>query len=186
MHSKRTNLWIGFTIGILAALLLSALAILFIPRLRPILGLNATNLVNKAANTTNTTNTANAAANTANTSNDLLNRPAVKTQSENISVTSPAPYAEISSPVTVGGSARVFENQVSLKLLDGDGQILAESFAMTSATDAGVFGPFTTSLAYKQNKFATGMLEVFQTSAADGSEIDKVTIPVTFATSAGI
>src|SRR5690606_17298332 len=43
-------------------------------------------------------------------------------------------------------------------------------------------GPFEISLTYPKPTQQSGMIEVFQYSARDGSEIDKVTIPVTFRT----
>jgi|GEM_PF-6035875 len=176
MHRRRTNFVLGFSIGILFALLLTTLAVLFIPDLRAIVGLSP------AANTTTTNETTvtNNSANTVSTVPTQEERPVVVTESDNISVTSPAPYTSVGNPMTVTGSARVFESTVSIRLLDGDGTVLAESIAMTEAADVGLFGPFTLQLPYDQNESEQGTLEVFQASAADGSEIDKVTIPILF------
>ncbi|MFH0831070.1 MAG: Gmad2 immunoglobulin-like domain-containing protein [Parcubacteria group bacterium] len=173
MKQSRVNLWIGFTIGLLAALLLAALAILFVPRLRPIVGIDS----NKVINQSNTVNTLNETSNEPATRNEP-----VRLESENIYVSSPAPYARISNPVEVAGGARVFENTVSVRLRDGDGSVLAESFATADSPDVGLFGPFELNLSYRKPSFATGKLEFFQQSAKDGSEQDLVTIPVEFGT----
>ena len=177
MHRRRTNFLLGFSIGILAALLVTTLAILFIPDLRAIVGLSVASNKTVPTNSTFTTNTVVNAPLNVPTEQE---RPVVETESDNISVTSPVPYTSVGNPISVTGSARVFENNVSIRLLDGDGTVLAESFATAEAADVGLFGPFTLELEYDQNQFEEGTLEVFQGSAADGSEIDKVTIPVLF------
>lgn len=174
MKKGRANIFIGFTIGLLAALLLAALAILFVPRLRPIVGLNGTTVMNT---------TINATANTAavNTSENKENKVPVRVESENIYVSSPAPDTKISNPFLVSGSARVFENIVNIRLKDGDNSVLAESFATAQSADVGLFGNFELNLTYKQPRFATGTLEVYWQSAKDGSDQDLVSIPVEFA-----
>lgn len=158
MARRRTNFWLGFTIGLLAALLVATLAVLLVPKLRPIVGIeNAAVVVNTP-----------------------VELPPVKTESENIHVTAPEGYAVIRSPLTVQGEARVFENTVNVRLRDEDGRVLAETFATAEATDVGQFGPFAISLNYEQPTGKTGELEVFWFSPRDGSETDKVTIPVSF------
>ncbi|MFO0704742.1 MAG: Gmad2 immunoglobulin-like domain-containing protein [Candidatus Andersenbacteria bacterium] len=177
MNSRRTNLVIGIVIGVLAAFLITALAILLVPRLRPIVGLGADTTESTTPTTTNVDDQNNATS---------ASTGSISTESENISVTSPAPLDTLETPVTVAGSARVFENTVSIRLLDGDGTVLAEAVATAQASDVGRFGQFETEVAFGQTKYPHGTLEVFQVSARDGSEIDKVTLPIRFTTSAGI
>ena len=165
MSHRRGNFWIGFIIGLLAALLAAALAVLFVPELRPIVGLQQKN-----------TPSAPSAASTQTT--DATQE--VPTASENIRVTNPTPNMSVTSPLLVQGEARVFENTVSLRLTDEAGRILAETFTTADAPDIGLFGPFEISLSFSKPAAATGLLEVFEQSAKDGSEINKVSIPVSF------
>ncbi len=103
-------------------------------------------------------------------------------RSENIIVTSPQAGAEITSPVVIRGEARTFENSVSVRLTEQGGRVLIEDYTTAQSPDIGLFGPFEISLSYPKPTQQSGMIEVFQYSARDGSEIDKVTIPVTFRT----
>jgi hypothetical protein len=98
----------------------------------------------------------------------------------NIHVTSPAPNQEILVPLSVTGEARVFENTIQIRLRDENGDILVEDTVTAQSPDIGQFGPFSDSLSYPAPKGTKGTVEVFDYSAKDGSEIDKVTIPVVF------
>lgn len=99
--------------------------------------------------------------------------------SQNIEVLSPLMGDEVKSGFVVKGNARTFESSVSIRLLDSEGNVLAESFTLANAPDVGQFGPFEKQLNF-QTESETGTLEVFQASAKDGSEIDKVIIPLLF------
>ena len=99
--------------------------------------------------------------------------------STNIEVLSPRTGDSVKSGFAVKGNARTFESNVAIRLSDSGGNILAETFTLANAPDAGQFGPFEKVLNF-QNDDSSGTLEVFQYSAKDGSEIDKVTIPVLF------
>ena len=100
--------------------------------------------------------------------------------SVNIIVTFPQSGETVTRPFTVTGEARTFEQHVSLRLSQTDGKILVEDFTTATAPDLGIFGPFEKQLQYPVPSQSTGVLEVFQASPKDGSEIDKVTIPVRF------
>lgn len=95
-----------------------------------------------------------------------------------ILVSGPAGGATVSSPITVGGRANVFEANVSLRLLDQDGKELATTFA-TASCGTGCWGDFTATLVYMVDHEQRGTIEVFQASADDGSALDMVRIPVT-------
>lgn len=100
----------------------------------------------------------------------------------NIRVSSPLPDEIIYLPVVIRGKARVFENQFNYRIRDANRTILTEGSASTNAADAGEFGDFTISIAsFTQPTESNGTIEVFDYSAKDGSEIDKVSIPVRFA-----
>lgn len=104
-----------------------------------------------------------------------------KSESGNIVVHEPDANDAVSLPLVIEGEARVFENTFNYRLLDENGDVLVERYAMTDATDAGQFGAFEERISYPQPSGDTGTLEVFVYSAMDGSEADKITIPVKFA-----
>jgi len=166
---NKTQFWLGLLIGLLASLLIAAVAVLAVPRLRPLVGLDVDEVVNQTTTKNAETNTLPAPSSTESI-----------TESDNIRVTAPVANGKISNPVYVQGEARVFENVVELRLSDSDGTVLAQTFTTTRAADIGLFGPFDISLAYQDPQGTVGTLEVFWTSPATGTEIDVVTIPVKF------
>jgi hypothetical protein len=107
-------------------------------------------------------------------------QPAVATSSKNIRVTAPTPHQKIGAVLTIVGEAREFENTFAWRLRDADGSALIEGHAMANAPDVGQFGPFTVTSTYPAPKGTHGTVEVFARSAKDGSEIDRVSIPVNF------
>lgn len=94
-------------------------------------------------------------------------------------VTAPAPEARVRSPLEVRGSARVFEGTVNLRLVTEDGRQLAETFSTATAGAPGR-GDFQATLAFTPPRGGKGYLEVFWISPNDGSELDKVRVPVRF------
>ncbi len=101
--------------------------------------------------------------------------------SGNIVVYEPDPSDEVGVPLVITGKARVFENQFAYRLTDAAGTVLVLGTATADAPDIGEFGEFTVSASYDEPATDTGTLEVFQYSAKDGTEVDKVTIAVNFA-----
>lgn len=97
----------------------------------------------------------------------------------NVMVTSPKENQFVGKVFTVTGEARVFENTVSYRLRDQD-KVLIESFATAHSADVGRFGPFSFNIDASHATGKVGTLEVFQFSAKDGSEVDKVTVRVRF------
>jgi len=91
----------------------------------------------------------------------------------------PAPNQEVSSPLTVRGSARVFEGTVNLRLLSDNGNIPEETFA-TATQGAPGRGEFEAVLKNTPPAGAKGTLEVFWISPKDGSETDKVQVSLQF------
>lgn len=100
-------------------------------------------------------------------------------RSDNIIVTAPQAGSNVSSPFVVRGEARTFENNVVLRLTEQGGRVLVEDFTTAQSPDIGQFGPFEMEISYPATTQSSATLEVFQYSARDGSEIDKVTIPLT-------
>ena len=93
-----------------------------------------------------------------------------------IEVFSPVADALYHSPLVVNGFSRTFEGSVNLRLSDRDGQVLAERNTQGGASDGFAF--FDSTLRFTVGEMISGTLEVFETSAKDGSEINKVTIPL--------
>jgi hypothetical protein len=111
-----------------------------------------------------------------------ITTPLVTTQA-NITVATPIANNSVTSPFTLSGTARVFENQLNYRLTDSTNQLLAEGSIYANAPDMGQFGNYSTQISFTTTS-TTGTLEVFDYSAKDGAEIDKVTIPVNFSSSA--
>jgi hypothetical protein len=101
---------------------------------------------------------------------------------KNIIVTQPEAKNFIVLPYfAIAGRARVFENVLQYRLKKADGTVLAEGKMEAKSPDAGQYGDFFLSDLVKEDYFGAGTVEVFSYSAKDGSEINKVVIPVTFA-----
>jgi Immunoglobulin-like domain of bacterial spore germination/Sporulation and spore germination len=95
-----------------------------------------------------------------------------------ITVQSPVIGEQVTSPVTVSGTADVFEAVVSLRVLDQAGNELARTF--TNATcGTGCRGSYAVTISYSVAQSEPGTIEVFETSAKDGSPVNVQLIPVT-------
>ena len=95
-----------------------------------------------------------------------------------ILVESPIIGARVSSPVTVSGTANVFEATVSLRILDENGNEIARTFT-TATCGTGCRGDYSVSIPFNVDRQQRGTIEVFESSAKDGSPINLVRIPVT-------
>jgi len=95
-----------------------------------------------------------------------------------LTVTEPCAGDEVSSPLSVAGEANVFEATVSMRILDEDGDELATAFT-TAQCGTGCWGAFVGEISFEVDHEQAGTLEVFESSAEDGSDIHKVSIPVT-------
>lgn len=94
-----------------------------------------------------------------------------------IVVESPSIGERVSNPVTVSGTANVFEATVSLKILDARGNEIARTFT-TATCGTGCRGDYSVSVPYTVDREQSGTIVVFESSAKDGSEINAVGIPV--------
>jgi hypothetical protein len=99
-----------------------------------------------------------------------------------IVVTNLAIGQRVASPVTVAGSANVFEATVSVRILDASGAELATTFT-TAACGSGCRGDYQVSVRYRLAAEQRGTVEVYEVSAEDGSRVNVVGIPVTLAPS---
>lgn len=98
----------------------------------------------------------------------------------NIHVFSPQKGDTVGLPLKVLGEVRVFENQFVIRVKDKNGKILTEESAMGQEGEMGQYNLFEKEINYPDPKTTEGTIEVFDYSAKDGSEIDKVVIPVKF------
>lgn len=91
-----------------------------------------------------------------------------------------APGDLVRSPVTVAGEANVFEATVRIRIVGGDGRVLADTFT-TATAGTGTWGTFSERVAFDPRGNTTGTVVVFWDSPKDGSPRDVVEIPVRFA-----
>ena len=94
-----------------------------------------------------------------------------------ILVESPGIGERVSSPVTISGSADVFEAVVSIAILDEHGRTVASSFTMATC-GTGCRGSYTADVRYDVGTRQPGTIRVYEVSAKDGSPIHVVEIPV--------
>lgn len=94
-------------------------------------------------------------------------------------VTSPRAGQKIVSPLEIRGTARVFEAAVAARLVDDQGKEIAKGFGMASEGAPGR-GEFTLPLNFQATPPGSGKVEVFWGSPKDGTELDKVVIPVSW------
>ena len=101
----------------------------------------------------------------------------------NIIVRTPTANSAVPFPFLIEGSARTFEGSVDIRLRDSDDQVIYEGYTTAQASDAGKFGAFRAPIEYLFHKPASDAvtLEVFERSAKDGSEINKVVTPIKLA-----
>lgn len=126
---------------------------------------------------------ANQSSNVPTNTNEPTNKPVNVNQpvtDANIKVSTPTAGELVGDSFTIKGEARVFENQFAWRVRDANGKIIVDGSAYASAPDVGQFGPYEIPVSYTQPATAVGQVEVFQYSAKDGSEVDKVIVPVRF------
>ena len=96
-----------------------------------------------------------------------------------ITVRQPRAFDLVDDPVGVCGVGTGFEGTFAARIRDGNGAELALTNIMAGGT--GIWGNFHVELALGAvPATARGTLEVFEFSAADGSEIHKVVVPIIF------
>jgi hypothetical protein len=93
---------------------------------------------------------------------------------------SPVIGQHVSSPVTVTGTADVFEATVSMRILDAAGNEIATRFT-TATCGTGCRGDYSTTVPYRLAGEQPGTVEIYEVSARDGSRINVVDIPVILA-----
>ena len=94
-----------------------------------------------------------------------------------IVVLDPAIGQRVASPITVTGTADVFEATVNARLLDAAGRSIATAFT-TASCGSGCRGDFRIRLPYRSGGGRPATVEVYWVSPKDGSSLDTVRVPV--------
>jgi spore germination protein GerM len=98
-----------------------------------------------------------------------------------IEVTKPASGEQVTSPVTVSGTANVFEANVTVEILDAAGKVVGKTFT-TASCGTGCRGTYSASVTFKVDGKQGGTIVVHDDDAAGtGKPPHSVRIPVTLA-----
>lgn len=84
-----------------------------------------------------------------------------------IVVDEPAPGSTVTSPVTISGTADVFEANVVVTILDAEGNELVTTFT-TATCGTGCRGDYTLDVAFTVPEEQPGTIVVFEPDASDG------------------
>lgn len=106
-------------------------------------------------------------------------RKKIETSNEFLEIVSPLPNQKIKSPIQVSGKSNFFEANTRIRIKDNNGKILADTFTVAEGWMDKLY-PFSKNISYEKPSSKKGVVEVFEESAKDGSEINKITIPVIF------
>jgi hypothetical protein len=98
--------------------------------------------------------------------------------SEAIDVLTPAPNDIVSSPVTVSGTADVFEANVRIRVFDAINNMIVDTFT-TATCGSGCRGGFSAEIEFAVAEEQQGEIVVFEESAETGKPTNVVRIPVT-------
>jgi Immunoglobulin-like domain of bacterial spore germination len=94
-----------------------------------------------------------------------------------ILVESPQIGDQVSSPITVSGTANVFEATVSISILDAKGREIVSTFTMATC-GTGCRGTYSKAVPYTVDQTQPGIVRVYEVSAKDGTPINVIEIPV--------
>jgi hypothetical protein len=97
-----------------------------------------------------------------------------------IVVQNPLIGEQVTSPVTVSGTADVFEATVSLRILNSAGDEIARTFT-TATCGTGCRGDYSVPVHYTVTHEEPGTIEVFETSMENGQPLHVQLIPVMLA-----
>jgi hypothetical protein len=114
-------------------------------------------------------------ANTVVVGGESYGRADFEEQTPSVLVESPLAFQEVTTPITVEGTANTFEANFQYELLDADGNVVDENF-VTATSGTGTRGTFEFTTADVDD---VATLVVFETSAEDGSRMREVEIPLT-------
>lgn len=104
-------------------------------------------------------------------------RAAYEAQTPAILVLSPLPGEDVDSGFEASGTANTFEANFNYELRDAADKILSKNF-VTATSGTGTRGTFRFTVPYEVDSPQAGRLVVLELSAADGSRINEVSIPL--------
>jgi hypothetical protein len=105
--------------------------------------------------------------------------PKVIAKNNYLEITAPAAYQEITNPVSVSGNSNFFETNTRIRIKDETGKILADTSTNANGWMDKLY-PFSADVFYDAPSSPRGFVEVFESSAKDGSEQNKIAVPVIF------
>jgi germination protein M len=108
---------------------------------------------------------------------DDLTRETFEDLSPAILVESPTPGQDVTSPVTIEGTANTFEATVQYSVTDGEGLIVAEGFT-TATSGSGERGTFSVEVDFEPERTGIGAVIVWQDDAESGEQRDVYEVPV--------
>ncbi|MGH2751602.1 MAG: Gmad2 immunoglobulin-like domain-containing protein [Actinomycetota bacterium] len=112
----------------------------------------------------------------------VIEKPLTRADFEDISppiiLSRPRANSEVQSPVTISGTANVFEATVSIRIVSATGEVLAETFT-TATCGSGCRGGYSEPVDLDVEEPTEATILVFEQSAEDGSERFPVEVPVT-------
>ncbi|MFF5181331.1 Gmad2 immunoglobulin-like domain-containing protein [Micromonospora sp. NPDC000316] len=97
-----------------------------------------------------------------------------------IVVTGPSAGARVTAPLTVTGTADVFEATVSVRVLDAAGREMVTGFGNASC-GSGCRGAYRVVVGWRTAREQHGTIEVYEVSPHDGARINTVAVPVLLA-----
>ncbi|MFF0174910.1 Gmad2 immunoglobulin-like domain-containing protein [Micromonospora profundi] len=97
-----------------------------------------------------------------------------------IVVTGPTVGERVTAPLTVTGTADVFEATVSVRVRDAAGREVATGFG-TASCGSGCRGAYRVVVGWRTTREQHGTVEVYEVSAHDGARINTVAVPVILA-----
>ncbi|MEH0844245.1 Gmad2 immunoglobulin-like domain-containing protein [Micromonospora sp. CPCC 205711] len=110
----------------------------------------------------------------------VLSRPDLTDLLAPIVVTSPVIGQRVTAPVTVAGTADVYEATVSVRVLDRAGRVVGTGFT-TASCGTGCRGVYRFAVAWRATPGGPGTVEVYEVSPRDGSRQHVVSVPVLLA-----
>lgn len=111
---------------------------------------------------------------------DITAHAPVRSTTGNLVVELPSYGSLIKSPATLKGRVLSFESHFAWRLKDATGKVIVTGSGTASSGDAGRLNPFSVLMKFTASTSDTGTLEVYTTSAKDGSEENLVIVPVKF------
>ncbi len=104
-------------------------------------------------------------------------RPALEEYTPAILVESPLPGSTVEPGFEVTGTANTFEATFHYELRDVSDRVISKDF-VTATSGSGTRGTFRFTVPYETDRPQEGSLTVFEISAANGSRIKEVAIPL--------